>query len=135
MLRGVEKMIWNNEFKKYERLLEREEIRREYDGASAKLSIVEAQIKGLPEDKSKWTDEQKRLEDQRVILSGDINGLVDGNGNKTKLGYKDQMRDIDLEVYGSGRTNEFPDGLAGINQNLDSIRKLQAITKAYVKTL
>ena len=135
MLQGVENMIWNNEFRRFKSKEDRESIRREYDGAQAKLSIIEAQILAFPEDKTKWTDDQKRVEDAKALLVRDIEGELNGDGTVARPGYKHKMRDLDLEIHGSPKTNEFPDGVEGIDQQIEGLRQLQALTKRYIKTL
>lgn len=135
MFKGVENMIWNNEFKRFKLITDREAVRREYDNARSKLYILETQLKSFPEDKAKWTDEQKRVEDKKTLIVLNIEGEKNGDGSVAKQGYKDQMRDFDLEINGSGKTNEFPKGLQGVNQQIDGLRELQALTKAYLKTL
>lgn len=122
-LDGVQKMIWDLEFKRDKSLMVREEIRREYDGTQTKLDLVLNQIKGLPEDRAGWTDQQKQLDDQKVILERDSETL------------RNQMKGIDLDVHGSKKTNEFPDGLDGIDQQLEALRQLQSILREFIKTL
>lgn len=116
-------MIWDLEFKRDKSLMVREEIRREYDGTQTKLDLVLNQIKGLPEDRAGWTDQQKQLDDQKVILERDSETL------------RNQMKGIDLDVHGSKKTNEFPDGLDGIDQQLEALRQLQSILREFIKTL
>jgi hypothetical protein len=116
-------MIWDLEFKREKTLMIREEVRREYDGTTAKLNVVETQIKSLPEDRKLWTDEQRRLDDKKILLE------------KDREKYIQQMKVMDLDVHGSKKTNEFPDGVDGITQQLEALRELQGILKSYIKTL
>ena len=120
---GVEHMIWDLDFKKEKSLMIREEVRMQYEGVRAKLNITEEKIKLLPEDKTKWSDEDKRLEDEQVRLS------------EAKIRHEGQMKGIDIDVFGSPKTNEFPDGVDGIEQKLDSLRELKDMVKVYIKTL
>lgn len=122
-LEGVQRMIWDNEFKREKTLMIREEVRVNYDNTKAKLDVVETQIKALPEDKKKWTDEQKRLEDTKIILDKDAERAVE------------QLKGLDLEVYGSLKTNQFPEGHDGIDQTLDALRELQGMIKSYITKL
>jgi prefoldin subunit 5 len=122
-LEGAVKMTWDLEFKREKTLMIREEIRSEYDALQAKLHIVDTQIKALPEDKKKWTDEQKRLDDDKVIFERDI------------ARYKEQMEGLDIEVNGANKSNQYPEGVNGINQQIDALRELQEMLKQYIKTL
>ena len=128
-------MIWDLEFKREKTSILRENIRHEYDGACAKLQIIETQIKSLPEDKTKWTDEQKRLEDQKVLLLQDIEGVRNGDGTVAKPGYKDVMGEMDVQISGSDKTQEYPDGINGIAQQIQGLRELQQILRNYIKRI
>ena len=134
-LHGVQCMIWVTEFKKEKTIALRESVRQEYDGATAKLQVLETQIKSLPEDQTKWTDEQKRILDQKTLLVRDIEGVRNGDGTVARLGYKDHMKDLDLEIYGSPKTNEFPDGVNGMTQQIEGLHELKGILKKFIKTL
>ena len=122
-LNGVKCMTWDLEFKRAKTAQIREDIRREYDGVSARLHIIDTQIKALPEDRKNWTDEQKRLDDQKVLLE------------KDKENYISQMKGLDVEINGSQKTNEFPEGYNGINQQLEALRELQTMLREFIKTL
>lgn len=122
-LEGVQKTIWDFEFKREKTLMLREEVRKEFDGSQAKLDIISRQISSLPQDKSKWLDEQKQLEDKKVLLERDIERL------------KDQMKGLDLDVSGSKPTNDFPEGIEGINQQLDALRELQVMVKDFISKI
>ena len=134
-LEGVQKMIWDLEFKREKTSVLRENLRREYDGACAKLQIIETQIKSLPEDKQKWTDEEKRLEDQKVLLLQDIEGERNGDGTVAKPGYKDMMQEMDVQISGSGKTQEYPDGINGIAKQIQGLRELQQILRMYMRKI
>lgn len=123
MLEGVERMIWDREFKRNKALIIREEVRQEYDKNKAKLDIIQTQIKAQKESPTLEEGEIKRLDDQEIILKRDIER------------YEAQMKQMDLDVQGSKKTNEYPDGFVGINDELDSLRELQVMVKNYIKTL
>lgn len=123
MLDGVQKMIWDREFKREKALMIREEVRKEYEKNKAKLEIIQSQIKTQKEKPTMEEGDIKRLDDQEVLLKRDIER------------YEAQMKQMDLDVNGSKETNEHPEGYTGINQELDSLRELQEITKVYIKTL
>lgn len=134
-LEGVQKMIWDLEFKTEKVSVVREGLRREYDGAKAKLESIENRIKTFPIEKTKWTDEQKRVEDEKNVLILNIEGLRNGDGSISRAGYKDHLRDLDLEINGSPKNKEFPEGLNGIVQQIVGLRELQGILKMYIKKI
>ena len=122
-LRGVEKLIADLEFKRFKTREIREEIRQEYDNLKSKLSVLEAQIKSQKEKPTLEVGEIARLYDQKVLLDRDIERLLA------------QMKGLDLEVEGSKVTQEYPDGVQGVNQQLDALRELVGMLKSYVKDL
>lgn len=153
---SVQKMIWDLEFKREKTLAIREEVRREYDGCASKLHLLGTQInaqhvnpekiceihnpeagkervhkdKGTcvcehiaPEQGFIGVDQLERLYDQVQVLGNDVQR------------YAAQMAQMDIDVQGSPKTNEYPDGVDGINQQLESLRELQMMIKAFIKTL
>ena len=119
---GIQKMIWDQEFKRAKTLEIREGIRKAYDESAGRLTVLKQRISSAPE-KEKGTDEFKRLEDEVVRLEKEIET------------YKNQMKQCDLDITGSKQTNEYPEGLVGVDQNLESLRELQAMVKKYIKTI
>lgn len=125
-LDGVQKMIWDLEFKRAKNRYTREQIRIEYDNSRARLEVLKTTIKAESEKgklKDTNIDEFKRLEDEQVILERDID-------RKQK-----QMGDLDIEVFGSKPTAELPEGHQGVNQTIEALRELQVVTKEYIKQL
>lgn len=120
---AVQKMIWDLEFKQEKTLMIREEVRSEFDALQAKMHAIDTQIKALPEDRKEWTDEQKQLDDQMVISQRDSEALMG------------QMKGLDVEISGSPKTNEFPEGYNGIVQQIDALRELKEMLRQYIKTL
>ena len=120
---GVQAMIWDLEFKRSKSQMIREEVRQEYDKSRAKLDILQTQIKAQKDKPSMDEGEIKRLDDQEVLLKRDIER------------YEAQMRQIDLDIAGSQPTNEHPDGVSGINDQLDSLRELKQMITEYIKQL
>lgn len=132
---AIKRMIWDLEFKKEKTLMIREEVRREYDGVQAKLNIVEEKIKGFPklssekpedqekEKKELWSDEQRGVDDERIRLE------------ITRDRHQAQMKQLDVDVFGSKKTNEYPDGVDGIEQQLDALRELLGMVKEYLKKI
>ena len=121
--KAIQKQIWDSEFKREKTLMIREEIRIEYDGVQSRLSIIEEQIKTFPEDKTTWTDEQKHFDDEKIRLDSD------------KTRFENQMKQLDIDVHGSKKTNEYPDGVDGIEQTLDVLRELLEMVKEYIKKI
>lgn len=120
----VDKTIWDMEFKRFKTLEVREEIRQEYDNVRSKIYALESQLT-TEKDKDKKTpkEELNKVKDQLEILK------------KDEQRYKDQMQQIDIEVQGMKANAEYPNGLAGINQTLDSLRELKDMIRDYIKTL
>ena len=122
-LDGVQKMIWDIEFKRAKTQLIREDIRVEYDNMRSKLATLENQIKSQKEKPTMEAGDIARLDDQKVLLDKDIERMLG------------QMKALDLEVEGSGKTNEYPDGVQGLNQQIDALRELKIMLKSYIKEL
>ena|SRR3990167_5819784 len=122
-LYGVQRMIWDLEFKRFKTLEIREDVRQEYDKSKARFEITETQIKTQKENPTMEAEDIAKLEDQIAIVKRDIER------------YESQLKAMDLDVFGSKPTNEFPDGASGINDQLDSLRELQIMIKEYIKSL
>lgn len=120
---SIQKMIWDFEFKREKSKMIREEIRVEYDNNKSRLELLEAQIKSQAEKPTMSKDDIARLDDDKVKIEKDIER------------YKNQMKDIDLEIDGSQPTEELPNGQIGINHQLDSLRELLIMVKEYIKKL
>lgn len=113
-LRGVEKMISDLVFKRHKTGEIREQIRQEYDSHKARLSSIEERLK---------TEKVSQLEDDKVILEREISRL------------EAQMKQLDLDVFGSKPTNEFPNGVEGINHQIDALQELKVMVREYIKQL
>lgn len=127
-LKGVRCMIEDLNFKRFKTKEIREEVRQVFDQQKAKLLSLETTIKQEKEkeasDTSKIPDgDVARLEDETVRLKRDIER------------YAAQIKGMDIDVEGSRETNEFPDGVAGINQQIDSLRELEGMLKDFIKGL
>ena len=120
---GVHAMILDLCFKRSKSQMIREEVRQEYEKSKAKLDILQSQIKAQKDKPSMEEGEIKRLDDNDVLLKRDIER------------YEAQMKQIDLDIAGSQPTNEHPDGVSGINDQLDSLRELKQMITEYIKTL
>lgn len=117
-LDGVKKMIADFEFKRFKTEEIREDVRNEYDALKARLQALETQEK-QPLKK----EELAKLKDQKALTERDLKR------------YEDQMKGLDLEINGSKKTNEYPEGVNGIVHQLDALRELQEMLKEYIKEL
>lgn len=122
MQKGVRKMIWDMEFKRFKKAMDRETVRQARDMAKSRLIILETRTKNAKEEEKK-TDEFKRVEDDLVRTKKEIES------------YEEQLQAHDLELNGSRKTNQYPDGVDGIAQQLDALRALYALIPRYIKTL
>ena len=122
-LAGVEKTIWDMEFKRFKTLEIREDIRKEYDNTRSKCHTLSEQIKQHKLEKKLNKAEIAKIEDQLTLLERD------------RLRFEEQMKAIDIEVKGAKASMDYPNGVAGINQTIDSLRELKDMLRDYIKTL
>lgn len=120
-LLGTYRLIWDLEFKVFKTKEIREGIRQEYDNMSSRIASLEDQIKNWPSDKDQG--EKARLEDQKVIAARDRDR------------FQHQMASLDAEVHGLKPSNENPNGMVGILEQIDSLRELAGMLKDHIKTL
>lgn len=124
--KSVQCTIWDLQFKRFKTLEVREEIRQVYDQNKAKLQAVETTIKQqneLPKDKRMKKEDLANLQDQTERLKRDI------------ARYEAQMKAVDIEVHGSKQTNEYPDGVNGMDQQLEALQELKGMLGNYIKNL
>jgi hypothetical protein len=140
-LEAVQKMIWDLEFKRFKSLEIREEVRMQYDSLKAKVQMVKDRIKTFPEldpelvkleysdiklideKKKKWSDEENKLDDEKILMERDIQR------------YEGQMKQIDMDVHGANASVDRPDGVQGLDHQLESLQELKGMLKIYNKTL
>ena len=122
-LDGVQRMIWDLEFKRFKTLEIREDIRKEYDTLRSKLEIVQTQIKREKETPVMPEGDRKRLEDAEVRLQRDI--------DRTKA----QVDGLDVEANGANKSAEYPDGVQGISQQIDALHELDQMLREYIKNI
>ena len=118
-LAGVQKMVWDLEFKTFKTREIREDVRKEYDQSKSRLSILEEEIKNWPADKD--PGDKAKLEDKVVLLKRDVGR------------FEAQLKQLDLECNGSKPTNEYPDGIQGINHQIDSLQELKLMIQEWIK--
>ncbi len=122
-LKGVDSMIWDLEFKRFKTQEIREDVRKVYAEAKSRLHKTEEDLKIAQEKGLKKDEGLGALEDQKVLLDRDISR------------YEAQLKQLDLDVEGSKKTAEFPDGVSGINDQLDSLREVKAMLADWIKGL
>lgn len=118
---GTKKMLWDFEFKLFKTKELREEIRQEYDFMKSRIATLQAQYDGWPEDKD--PAEREKIKDQITLAEKD----------KEKL--ENQVNGLDLEMYGSKPTNQYPDGVQGITNQIDALREVIGLLKDHIKSL
>jgi hypothetical protein len=106
------------EFKRFKTREIREEIRVEYDGMKGRVATLDAQLAETLEKEPKETLQAQRDE-------------AEDTANR----YLAQMKGLDVEVGGSGPTDDYPDGVQGINQQLDALHELEQMINDYVKVI
>lgn len=111
-------MIWDLEFKREKTLQIREEIRVSYDASKAKLAACDELIK---QEKNKA--EKARIEDEKVRLNRDVER------------YEAQMASLEIDVQGANPSSENPDGVSGINDQLDALHQLLLMVNAFIKKI
>lgn len=122
-LDGVQKMMWDLEFKKFKTREIREEIRVEYDGLRSRLEILQTKIKSEKESPTMSEGDIKRLDDQEVLLKRDIDRLTE------------QMNALDVEINGAEKSANYPDGHQGMKQQLDALEELKVMLQEYIKVI
>lgn len=118
-LNGVKKMIYDLEFKIYKTREIREDVRKEYDMMLSRIQGIDEKIKDWKGEEA----ERKGIEDQRVLAQRDAER------------FKAQMKQLDEEVEGAKPTNENPEGVLGVVQQIDSMRELEQMLKDHIKSL
>uniref|UniRef100_A0A6H1ZTC4 Uncharacterized protein n=1 Tax=viral metagenome TaxID=1070528 RepID=A0A6H1ZTC4_9ZZZZ len=109
-IEGVQKAIWDFQFKRYKTQTIREEIRQGYDNLKSKLSVFSAKT-------------NTETSPEKQALEKEIEKSIQ------------QMKVLDIEINGSGSSQEYPEGIQGVNQQLDALRELQEMLKDYIKQL
>lgn len=117
-LDGVQKTIWDLEFKRFKTREIREEIRVEYDGMKGRVATLDAQLVETLDKKVKADLQAQRDE-------------AESTANR----YLGQMKGLDIGVGGSGPSEDYPDGVQGINQQLEALHELEQMINDYVKVI
>ena len=114
-------MIWDLEFKAFKTREIREDVRMEYDQSKARLSVVLEQIENWPKDRDE--EDKKRAEDRATLQKRDVER------------FEEQMKRLDLEVNGSKPTVDYPDGVQGIEHQIDSLQELKGMLKEWLRNI
>lgn len=114
MLRDIEIQIWEHEFKKFKALGVREGIRRQYDQGNDALSRLKAQAEGLKEVPEEL---KANLENTEKLVNQ----------------FKGQIDELDLRMNGALPSEAEPEGVVGMNQQLEALVQLREYVKAFVK--
>lgn len=122
---AIDCMIQDFEFKRFKTRDKREEIRNAFDQSKAKLQSIETTIKHEEEktDNKMPEGDLARLKDEVIRL----NQLVES--------YLAQLKSTDVEIEGSPQTNEYPEGVDGITQQLEALHEVKGMVKEYAKNL
>jgi len=128
---GIQCMIWDLQFKRYKTAEIREGIRQEYDTLKAKLSLLETKIKQQKKKPTMEKGEIARLDDQKVILERDIKRKLEGDDGLRIIG----LKQLDMQVKGLPKSNDYPEGVAGVNDQIDAFRELMEMLRIYIKAL
>ncbi len=120
---GVNRMIWDLEFKGFKTKEIRENVRVTYDDLKMKVNLLTTQIEMEEKEPTMPEGDAARLKDQKVLHERDMGR------------YLDQLKAMDLDIQGSAPSSEYPDGVSGIVQQLESLQELKVMIKDYIKTL
>lgn len=112
MLKDIQRVIWNQEFKRFKALAVREQLRREYDQANDAFNRISAHPDLETNDQLK--QEKQKIEQRLTQLKG-------------------QIDDMDLRLNGVVPNENNPEGLIGITQELESSIEMREYIKAFVK--
>jgi hypothetical protein len=116
-------MIVDLEFKRYKMQQIREDVRLDYDNLKNKRPVLVDQIAAEKLKPTMSKDEAARLDDELVILDRDVKN------------YEEQMSGMDTEIEGARASSENPEGIKGLNEQIESLHDLKLIVKDYSKTL
>lgn len=114
-------MILDLEFKRFKTREIREEVRQDYDNLRSRLHVLNEQIKSQTENPPIKKEETTKLNDEKALLERDIERR------------KKQVESLDLEVEGSKPTSDYPDGVQGIDNQLDALHELLGMIRAYIR--
>lgn len=112
MLKDLQRVIWNQELKRFKALGIREQLRREYDQAVDAMNRVTTALEGNPNN-------EQAVNDKAAI-------------QKKMDSLKAQIDDMDIRINGQEPTAE-QDGTIGITQELEASIENKEYIKAFIK--
>lgn len=115
-IKYMDVQIWNLEFTRFQISQIRESIRQEYDQLRSRKEAINSTLK-TEKDEVKITEMKDQLEKVE-------------NGEKVML---QQMQDKDIQVNGCKECEQFPDGVQGLNEQIEVARMTQQLYKDYLK--
>lgn len=118
---ATQKMIWDLEFKRSKTRRVREEVRQQFDDGNAKLTALKEQIVEQAKNPTMEKGEIARLDDKQVNFEKEI----------TRLG--EHLEGLSLEINGIKPSEKYPDGVIGIDEQIDAFRELIGDFKDYAK--
>lgn len=120
---GFQYGLYDIYFKMFKVKVRREETRQNYDGSKSKLEALNTQIKTQKEKPTMPQGDIARLDDDKVRLEKDIQDL------------EHNLKVWDEVLGGAKPSAENPEGLSGLQQEIDNARDTIEIMKLYIKQL
>ena len=117
-LKGTRGMRWDLEFKAAKTKQIREEIRKEYDFMQSRIASFTEALKDEKDEGKKG-----KLEDDKTRAERDAERLLA------------QIKGLDIEITGSKPTEQYPEGVQGINQQIESLMEVENMLKKHIKSL
>lgn len=115
--KGTERLIWDLQFKRFKTLEIREDVRKEYDYMQSRIASIEEDIKNFKGEKA----DKAVLEEKKILAEKDRDRL------------KNQVDQLDAEVYGAKPSQANPQGVIGLDEQMDSMVELKGMLKDYIK--
>ena len=115
-IKRAEEALWVLEFRIYEAKEMREDRRRQRDRAAETVDALELQLKKDLKQEAK--DELLKQKEEQQKYKDYVTKQVEG---------------LDIEITGSEKNEEFPQGYQGIKQQMDALRSRIEMYKYHIK--
>ena len=115
-LKGTKRMVWDLEFKIFKLLEMKEDLIKEFDFMNSKIDTLNKKIEA-----EKDKEVKANLKDQLELAQIDANNL------------EGQMQGIDLQVYGTKKSEQYPEGVMGTTEELENLEAFIGLIEDYVK--